>query len=136
MHARLLRSWAEGLDAVWAAPDPASVLAAMGTQAGDLFTRSAQLRAFLEAQQPGSTVIPQAARIKPVTIHPDGTVTLGGASCGRPGCFSRSGRACPCRRRKTDVGPPFSFQFPPLSEPMIPIGPFRLRAELWTPVCA
>ncbi len=73
---RLLRSWAEGLDTVWAAPDPAAVLSAMGTQAGELFTRSAQLRAFLEGQQPGCTAIPQAAKIKPFTIHPDGTVTL------------------------------------------------------------
>jgi hypothetical protein len=76
MFNRLLKSWAEGLDAVWSSPAPADVLAAMGTQAGELFTRSEQLRAFLEAQQPGSTKIPQAAKIKPVTIHPDGTVTL------------------------------------------------------------
>jgi hypothetical protein len=75
---RLLKSWAEGVDAVWSAPAPADVLAAMGTQAGELFTRSAQLRAFLESQQPGCTNIPQAARIKPVTINPDGTVTLKG----------------------------------------------------------
>jgi hypothetical protein len=76
MYKRLLRSWAEGLDAVWSAPNPADVLAAMGTQAGELFTRSAQLRAFLESQQPGCTAIPQAAKIKPVTMHEDGTVTL------------------------------------------------------------
>jgi len=76
MFTRLLRGWAAGLDAVWSAPNPADVLTAMGTQAGELFTRSQQLRAFLEAQQPGSTNIPQAAKIKPVTIHPDGTVTL------------------------------------------------------------
>jgi hypothetical protein len=76
MFNRLLRSWAEGLDALWTAPDPAEVLAAMGTQAGELFTRSEQLRAFLEAQQPGSTNIPQTARIKAYTMHPDGTVTL------------------------------------------------------------
>jgi hypothetical protein len=76
MFTRLLRSWTEGLDAVWSAPNPAEVLAAMGPQAAELFTRSAQLRAFLESQQPGSTSIPSAAKIKPVTIHPDGTVTL------------------------------------------------------------
>jgi hypothetical protein len=80
MLKRLLRSWAEGLDAVWTAPDPAAVLAAMGTQAGALFARSAQLRAFLEAQQPGCTAIPQAARIKPHTVNADGTVTLVGAA--------------------------------------------------------
>jgi hypothetical protein len=76
MFKRLLKSWAEGLDAVWSAPDPAAVLAAIGKDAGELFTRSEQLRAFLEAQQPGSTNIPQVAKIKAYTIHPDGTVTL------------------------------------------------------------
>lgn len=76
MFKRLLRSWAEGLDAVWSAPDPAAVLAAMGNQAGELFTRSQQLRAFLESQQPGSTNIPQIAKIRSYTIHPDGAVTL------------------------------------------------------------
>jgi len=73
---RLLNSWAQGLDSVWSAPDPAAVLTAIGPQAAELFTRSAQLRAFLEQQQPGSTSIPQAAKIKPVTLNPDGTVTL------------------------------------------------------------
>jgi hypothetical protein len=76
MFTRLLASWQEGLDAVWSAPSPADVIAAMGTQAGELFTRSAQLRAFLESQQPGSTNIPAAAKIKPCTINADGTVTL------------------------------------------------------------
>jgi hypothetical protein len=73
---RLLQSWAQGLDLVWSAPKPADVLAAMGTSAGEAFTRSSQLRAFLEAQSPGSTTIPQATKIKPYTINPDGTVTL------------------------------------------------------------
>lgn len=78
MFNRLLRSWAEGLDAVWGAPDPGAVLAAMGTQAGELFARSAQLRAFLEQQQAGSTNIPQAAKVKEVTVNGDGTVRLTG----------------------------------------------------------
>jgi hypothetical protein len=76
MFNRLLRSWTSGLDLVWSAPDPAAVLAAMGPQAGELFARSAQLRAFLEQQQPGSTNIPQVAKIKPVTVNQDGTVTV------------------------------------------------------------
>jgi hypothetical protein len=76
MFNRLLRSWSDGLDAVWSAPDPGAVLAAMGTEAGELFARSAQLRAFLEQQMPGSTNIPQAAKVKPVTLNADGTVTL------------------------------------------------------------
>jgi hypothetical protein len=36
----------------------------MGSQAAVLFAHSAALRAFLEARQPGSTAIPQAAKIK------------------------------------------------------------------------
>ncbi len=73
---RALRSWSATLDLIWTAPNPAEVLAALGPQAGELFTRSQQLRAFLETQQPGCTNIPSAAKIKPCTIHPDGSVTL------------------------------------------------------------
>ncbi|MGA3172615.1 MAG: hypothetical protein ABSE62_16560 [Chthoniobacteraceae bacterium] len=76
---QLLRSWAAGLDLVWNPHAPtttAQVLAALGTNAGELFTRSAALRAFLEAQKPGCTNIPQAGRVKEVTIHGDGTVSL------------------------------------------------------------
>jgi hypothetical protein len=73
---RLLQSWAQGVDLVWSAPKPADVIAAMGTSAGEAFTRSAQLRAFLEAQSPGCTnTLPQAAKIKPYTINADGTVS-------------------------------------------------------------
>jgi hypothetical protein len=76
---RLLRSWAAGLDLVWNPQPPvttAQILAALGPEAAELFTRSAALRAFLESQKPGCTDIPSAARVKPVTLHPDGTVTL------------------------------------------------------------
>jgi hypothetical protein len=76
MFTRLLQSWAQGLDLVWSAPKPADVIAAMGSSAAEVFTRSAQLRAFLEAQSPGCTNIPQAAKIKPHTINADGTVTV------------------------------------------------------------
>ena len=84
MFNRLLRSWSEGLDAVWSAPNPADVLAALGPQAGELFTRSEQLRAFLESQQPGCTNTSQAALVKPVALNPDGTVTLQPAPTGAP----------------------------------------------------
>jgi hypothetical protein len=81
MFSRLLRDWTHGLDLVWGAANPAEVLAAMGTSAGEAFTRSAQLRAFLEQQQPGCTVkLPQVAKIKPYTINADGTVTINPAS--------------------------------------------------------
>ena len=76
---RLLQSWASGLDLVWNPPaqtTTAQILAALGPEAAELFTRSAALRAFLEAQKPGCTNIPSAARVKPVTLNADGTVTL------------------------------------------------------------
>ena len=76
---RDLQTWADGLDLIWNPPvstTTAAILAALGPNAAELFTRSAALRAFLESQKPGCTAIPQAARIKPVTINPDGTVAL------------------------------------------------------------
>ena len=77
MFTRLLQSWVQGLDLVWSAAKPADVIAAMGASAGEAFTRSAQLRAFLEQQSPGCTAtLPQVAKIKPYTIHADGTVTV------------------------------------------------------------
>jgi hypothetical protein len=84
---RLLRSWAAGLDLVWNPPSnvtSAEVLAALGTNAAELFNRSAALRAFLESQKPGSTNIPAAKRIKPVTISPDGSATLTPAAPAAP----------------------------------------------------
>lgn len=73
---QLLRSWNEGLDLIWKQPAPADVLAALGTKGAELFQRSAALRAFLESQKPGCTATPSAARIKPVTMNADGTLTL------------------------------------------------------------
>jgi hypothetical protein len=76
---RLVQSWANGLDQIWNPPaptTPALVLAGLGSQAAELFQRSAALAAFLESQKPGCTAIPAAARAKPVTINADGTVTL------------------------------------------------------------
>jgi len=84
MFTRLLRSWSEGVDAIWSAPSPADVLAALGPQGAELFTRSEQLRAFLESQQPGCTNTSQAALVKPVALNPDGTVTLQPAPTGAP----------------------------------------------------
>ena len=80
---RLLRSWNAGLDLIWNPPAPtttAQVLAALGGQGAALFTRSAALRAFLEAQKPGCTATASAARIKAVTLNADGTVTLASSS--------------------------------------------------------
>jgi len=72
----LLRQWNAGLDLIWNTPAPSGVLAALGAKGGELFTRSAALRAFLESQKPGCTNTPSAARVKPTVTNADGTVTL------------------------------------------------------------
>jgi len=75
----LVKEWSEGVDHVWNPPDgttPAQILAQLGTSGVELFTRSAQLRAFLEGQAAGCTNIPAAARIQAVNLNADGTVTL------------------------------------------------------------
>jgi hypothetical protein len=80
MLTQLVRSWSAGVDLIWNTPAPAEVLAALGTSGAELFQRSAALRAFLESQKPGCTATPAAARIKPVTVKADGTVTLAAAA--------------------------------------------------------
>ena len=76
---RLLQQWSRGLDLIWNPPagvTTAQILAALGTEGAELFNRSAALRAFLETQKPGCTATAHAARIRPVNINADGTVTL------------------------------------------------------------
>jgi hypothetical protein len=73
---QILQTWSRGLDLIWGAPAPADVLAALGASGVELFQRSAALQAFLESQKPGCTNIPSAARVKPVNLNADGTVTL------------------------------------------------------------
>jgi hypothetical protein len=99
---RLLRDWRDGIKTVWAAPTPADVITALGPSAAELFTRSAQLRAFLEAQQPGCTQIPhtpEAALIQPHTIHPDGTVTINSQPASTPPQPATSGAPAPSTTR-------------------------------------
>lgn len=54
----------------------AGVLAAYGTFAADVFTKSGQTRDFIELMQPGA--LPDNYKTPPVavTVHSDGTVTL------------------------------------------------------------
>jgi hypothetical protein len=78
---RLLQAWGNGLDLIWNPPGnvtTAEILAALGTNGGELFARSAALRAFLEQQKPGCTNIPHAGRVRAVTVNGDGTVVLAG----------------------------------------------------------
>lgn len=75
LFATMLMQWQVGVSAVWDDANPQGVLAALGTQAVAVFTRAEQLRLFLESQMSGCTV-EAAAKIKPVTFHEDGTVTI------------------------------------------------------------
>jgi len=87
MLKRMLQGWTNGLDQVWNPPaptTPAQVIAALGTNAAEVFQRSAALRTFLESQKAGCTNLPAAARIKPVTINPDGSATLTPAPAAAP----------------------------------------------------
>ena len=71
----LLRSWGDGMVAIWKDPKPEEVLKALGTDATELFQLSGKTIAFLESVSPGCTDR-YTSLVKPFTVHPDGTVTL------------------------------------------------------------
>ncbi len=79
----LLNQLDDASQRLWSSPDPQAVLDALGTQAGPLFSINADfgqlVGAFLMAQ--GDTeglarLSAIAARLRPHTVTPDGTVTL------------------------------------------------------------
>jgi hypothetical protein len=76
MLTQTLNQYNRTLDAIWAAPNPAATLAALGAEGVALFNELAAWRAFLEARKPGCTASRSAARIKPTVLNADGTVTL------------------------------------------------------------
>ena len=75
MFFAMLGQWQSGISTVWDDPNPQGVISALGTQAAAVFTRAAQLQAFLESQVPGCTAA-TVAKIRPVTLNQDGTVTV------------------------------------------------------------
>jgi hypothetical protein len=56
--------------------NPAPKLAELGTKGAEVMADIATRKAFLETLRPGCTATAAAKRVKPVTSHPDGTVTL------------------------------------------------------------
>jgi hypothetical protein len=69
-----LHDWRQAVRLVWAASDPAAVLAIAGTKAGDFLSYHTALGAFLESQQPGCTA-PLSGRIGKYIVNADGTVS-------------------------------------------------------------
>lgn len=71
----LFAAFSGGVSQIWDDPNPADILAALGTDATALFDLSAKTVTFLELLKPGCTSA-VTAKIKPTTSHDDGTVTL------------------------------------------------------------
>lgn len=80
----LLRQWETGMQLLWGERKDEDdvtfgakeILAILGKDASDLFTVSAGLREYLETLKPGCTLPALIKYYKPVTVHPDGTVTV------------------------------------------------------------
>jgi len=76
-HAPLLVKWRANIDRVWD-NDPATialVLTEFGTNAAEIFASSNLAVAFLESREAGCTA-DRLAKVRPCTVHQDGTVTL------------------------------------------------------------
>lgn len=80
---QLIRNWERSFDQLWDSPDPAAVLAAMGTDAAEAFELSSQLVTLMGQILPGRMddewariQAKIAAKRQPTTTHSDGTVTL------------------------------------------------------------
>ena len=70
----LLAAWNASVTLLWN-NDTADILAALGTDAADVFDLSAKTVAFMESIKPGCTTEGRAL-MRPFTVHADGTVTL------------------------------------------------------------
>lgn len=75
IFSNLKLQWEQTISAIWDDPNPQTVLAVIGASAGELFKLSAQLGAFLESLEAGSTAA-GIAKVKAFTVNPDGTVTV------------------------------------------------------------
>ena len=73
----LLNSWKAGVEIIWAKPAlTVEVLAALGTDAAELFDLSSKTAAFLHSVKPGCVDATVALINQYYTVHQDGTVTL------------------------------------------------------------
>lgn len=71
----LLKSWENGVAAIWDDPNPSDILAALGTHGVELFQLSSKTAEFLESLQPGCTA-GSMAKVKDITANPDGSIQL------------------------------------------------------------
>jgi len=82
MADNIINLWNSGWDSIWDAPDPATVLAELGTDAGEVFALNEDVIAFLSSslvgrRQEDLDAITAKVLAKPATTtHPDGTVTI------------------------------------------------------------
>ena len=82
MADNIINLWNSGWDSIWGAPDPATVLAELGTDAGEVFLLNEDIIVFLSTTLTGRRqdeldAITAKVLAKPATtIHPDGTVTI------------------------------------------------------------
>lgn len=72
-----------GLSLIWDAPDPAAVLAELGTDAAESFDLNNKTIAFLgtvvvggDYEEDYNKILAKVAAIPPCTVHEDGTVTI------------------------------------------------------------
>ena len=78
----ILFKWNAGWDKIWSDPDPASILAALGTDAAEVFALNEEIVAFLNTSLAGrrqanlDAVNAKVAAKPATTVHQDGTVTI------------------------------------------------------------
>jgi len=82
MAENMINLWNNGWDSIWDAPDPATVLVELGTDAGEVFALNENVIAFFGSSLTGRRqedldAITAKVLAKPATTtHPDGTVTI------------------------------------------------------------
>lgn len=72
---RMYSQWAAGLRSIWEAKDPQAVITALGTNAAEIFSMSADFGELLEKHRPGITTS-VISLVKPFTVNQDGTITV------------------------------------------------------------
>ena len=79
---QLIRQWNQGWDVIWSSKDPASVLAEIGTDAGEIFQLNDDLITFLTTALAGKrqddldAIMAKVAAKPATTVAQDGTVTI------------------------------------------------------------
>lgn len=82
MAYQLTQSWNHGWDLIWASEDPAAVLAALGTDAGEIFELNEDLIAYFNTTLTGrkqdelDAIMAKVAAKPATTTAEDGSVTI------------------------------------------------------------